>query len=157
MPPVCRTACLALALGLAFLARPAQAQSTGSPPSGVTTEASPSPAIEIELNKVEPLDNACRIYLVLQSTMPADLDALLLELVSFDAEGVISQRVAVDLAPLRSRKLTVKTFDVPDTSCERVSRLLVNDALECRSPDGPINTCLDLIRVTARGDVELWK
>jgi hypothetical protein len=157
MPPANQWARLCGAAWLCLASTSVGAQSTTAPPAGVTTAASPSAAIEIELNKIEPFEGSCRIYLVLQSTLPTDLEALLLELVTFDAEGVISQRVAVDLAPLRSRKLTVKTFDVPDTPCEGVTRLLVNDTLECRSSDGPISDCLDLIRAKARGDVELWK
>ena len=143
------------ALGVA--AGAVHAQSTAAPPTETTTAGQPGQALEVELNKVEPFEGACRIYLVLRNTLANDLETMLLELVTFDSEGVISQRMAVDLAPLRTRKLTVKTFDVPQTPCESVARLLVNDALECRSSDGPLDDCLDLIRTTSRGAVELWK
>jgi hypothetical protein len=145
------------AIGLGLSAVATHAQSTAQPPVETTTAGEPGQALEIELNKIEPFEGACRIYLVLRSTMPGDLDTLLLELVTFDGEGVISQRMAVDLAPLRRGKLTVKTFDVPQTPCERVTRLLVNDALECRAASGPVDDCLGAIQTASRGPVELMK
>jgi hypothetical protein len=143
------------AVGL--VAAGAHAQPTATPPAEPAAGAQPGQALEVELNKVEPFEGNCRIYLVLRNTLANDLQSLLLELVTFDAEGVISQRMAIELAPLRTGKLTVKTFDVPQTPCTSVARLLVNDALECRDADGPIQNCLDVIRATSRGAVELWK
>ena len=74
----------------------------------------PTAAIAIELNKLEPADSACRIYFVLRNDTGDAYDALTVELVSFDQEGLVGQRLAVDLAPLRAHKTVVKLFDLPD-------------------------------------------
>ena len=65
----------------------------------VGAAASPLPAqeaaapITIELNKLEPADRACRLFLLLQNQSDQTYDALTLELVSFDKEGLIGQRL----------------------------------------------------------------
>jgi hypothetical protein len=117
----------------------------------------PAPAITIELNKLEPADAACRIFLLLQNRSAEDYDALTLELVSFDPEGLIGQRLAVDLAPLRPRKTAVQLFDLPDTACARVSRVLLNEVSACSAGGVAVDGCLDRLQVSARGQVEFFK
>jgi hypothetical protein len=127
---------------------------------GAQTEeptAATTPEITVELNKLEPVDAACRIYLLLRNETEITFETLQLELVSFDAQGIISQRVAVDLAPLRQGKTLVKLFDVPETPCESVEQLLLNETLQCDGGDGPIEDCLDLLHPSSRANVEFWK
>jgi hypothetical protein len=133
-------AALALA-GLAGAAAPADAQEQARG------------RVTLELNKVEPVDGACRIYLLLRNQTGQAFEKLQLELVSFDGQGVISQRVAVELGPLRADRPLAKLFDVPDTPCDRVSQLLVNEAVQCVTPSGPVGDCLGMIATASRASV----
>jgi hypothetical protein len=144
-------------LASALLAAPALAQEAA--PSDAAKPAADQQAgkVGIELNKLEPVDQACRIYLLLRNDTDVNFTALQLELVSFAPDGVINQRVAVDLAPLQPKKTLVKLFDVQNTNCDSVSRLLLNDALRCESDKGEVKDCLALMAPSSKGKVEFWK
>lgn len=113
--------------------------------------------ITIELNKLEPADSACRLFLLLQNRSAQTYDALTLELVSFDKEGLIGQRLAVDLAPLRAQKTSVRLFDLPDTGCDALGRVLLNDVSACSVAGAAVDACLDRLQVSSRGPVPLFK
>lgn len=113
--------------------------------------------ITVELNKLEPVDRACRLFLLLQNRSDQTYDALTLELVSFDKEGLIGQRLAVDLAPLRAQKTSVRLFDLPDTGCDAIGRVLLNDVSACSVAGAAVDTCLDRLQVSSRGPVPLFK
>lgn len=113
--------------------------------------------ITIELNKLEPADGACRLFLLLQNRSDQTYDALTLELVSFDKEGLIGQRLAVDLAPLRAQKTSVRLFDLPDTGCDSLGRVLLNDVSACSVAGAAVDACLDRLQVSSRGPVPLFK
>ncbi|SNB64775.1 hypothetical protein SAMN07250955_104138 [Arboricoccus pini] len=147
------------ALCLALAVTPALAEET---PTAPPAQSGAGGKVTIELNKLEPVDQACRIYLLLRNDTDVDFTALQLELVSFGADGVINQRVAVDLAPLQPKKTLVKLFDVQSTACDSVTRLLLNDTLRCEGSQGgaapaEIKECLAFLAPSSKGKVEFWK
>ena len=113
--------------------------------------------IHIELNKLETQDKACRAYLVLKNDTALDIKAFQLDLVLFDSDGLIANRLALDLAPLPIAKTSVKLFDIPETSCATVGQLLLNSILRCETDSGPIDNCLRLITLGARGNAGFIK
>ena len=140
-----RYAAAALAVAAAGVAAgPLRAQEAAAP-------------ITIELNKLEPADGACRLFLLLQNRSDQTYDALTLELVSFDKEGLIGQRLAVDLAPLRAQKTSVRLFDLPDTGCDAIGRVLLNDVSACSVAGAAVDACLDRLQVSSRGPVPFFK
>ena len=44
----------------------------------------------VELNKLVPRDDACRVYLVLQNTGAIEYESLKLDLVVFDVDGILT-------------------------------------------------------------------
>jgi hypothetical protein len=113
--------------------------------------------ITVELNKLEPADRACRLFLLLRNQSDQTYDALTLELVSFDKQGLIGQRLAVDLAPVRAQKTSVRLFDLPDTGCDAIGRVLLNDVSACSVAGAAVDACLDRLQVSSRGPVSLFK
>lgn len=111
--------------------------------------------VNLELNKLEQVDGACRIYLVLRNGDTA-YDSFKLDVVLFDLGGVIARRVAVETGPLRAGRPTVKLFDVQDLSCDGIGSLLVNDVLECR-PAAVAADCLARIEASSRAEVEILR
>ena len=106
--------------------------------------------IDVELNKLETSQKACRAYLVLRNHTGAAFSSLKLDLVMFDREGIVAKRLAVEAGPLPVSKTSLKVFDMSDMTCESVGRVLLNDVLNCIDDDGPRETCLELLRPTAR-------
>lgn len=113
--------------------------------------------IAIELNKLEAHENDCRAYFVIDNKNDTTYEALKLDLVLFRPDGVIGQRFAVELAPLKAKKRTVKLFDVADTSCDEVGSFLINDVMECKTSTGDVTDCLQDISASSRTDNELTK
>jgi hypothetical protein len=113
--------------------------------------------IAIELNKLEPHNSDCRAYFVIDNKNDKSYDALKLDLVLFRPDGVIGQRFAVELAPLKAKKRTVKLFDVAGTACDDVGSFLINDVMECKAETGDVTDCLQDISVSSRTNNQLSK
>lgn len=105
--------------------------------------------VSVELNKLEPSNGACRAYMVTENGRDSALQSLKLDLVMFNADGVIAKRLAVELGPLPAGKTRVKAFDIDGVGCGDVSRILLNDVLSC----GGVSDCLSLVTVASRSDV----
>ena len=114
-------------------------------------------AVSIELNKLEPQGKTCRAYIVIQNKGTNNYQELKLDIVLFRPDGVIGKRFAVDLAPLKADKRTVKLFDIEDMACEDVGSFLINDVMECKADTGPLTDCLKELTVSSRTNVELTK
>lgn len=114
-------------------------------------------ALTIELNKLEAQDKGCRAYIVVDNGNATAYQALKLDLVLFQPDGVIGRRFAVDLAPLKGSKRTVKLFDLEGTACDQVGSLLINDIVDCKSDTGSIDSCLAGITVKSLTSVQLTK
>lgn len=87
--------------------------------------------LQIELNKLEPVGEACRVYMVFQNETAQNLEELRLDLVLFGKDGVISKRLSVNAAPLDAGRKVVKTFDLAGIDCGGVGEVLLNDVTTC--------------------------
>ncbi|MEM7191533.1 MAG: hypothetical protein AAF405_01475 [Pseudomonadota bacterium] len=124
---------------------------------GPTLAAAGDGDVAIELNKLEPQGADCRAYFVINNTSDKAYDALKLDFILFRPDGIIDKRFAVQLAPLKANKRTVKLFDVSGTSCDEVGSFLINDAMECKAGTEDIPDCLQGLSVSSRTDNELSK
>jgi hypothetical protein len=124
---------------------------------GLGAATAQEPPVSIELNKLEPQGKTCRAYIVIQNKGTNNYQELKLDIVLFKPDGVIGKRFAVDLAPLKADKRTVKLFDIEDTACEEVGSFLINDVMECKADTGPLTDCLKDLNVSSRTNVELTK
>jgi hypothetical protein len=113
--------------------------------------------LTLELNKLEPGEKGCRAYLVIDNRAEIAYAAFKLDLVLFRPDGVIGKRLLLDLAPIKSRKRTVKIFTIDDTPCDGVSSLLINDIAECRAESGPAENCLSRLELKSLSPVQLTK
>ncbi|MDX1606670.1 MAG: hypothetical protein R3202_10790 [Candidatus Competibacterales bacterium] len=113
--------------------------------------------VEIELNKLEPRADGCRAYLVFEHRGEHDYDGFTLDLVLFDNDGVISRRLAVDAAPLRAGKTTVKVFDLEGLDCDSIQRVLLNDLSACSVDGSPLPDCIDRVGTGSRAGAALVK
>ncbi|MCB1885314.1 MAG: hypothetical protein KDG89_15160 [Geminicoccaceae bacterium] len=156
---------------LASLAAPAralaQAGKAAAPGGGAGGTAAPSPqpapspsgpGLTLELNKLEPAENACRASFVLTNPGEIGYDSLKLDLVSFQPDGVIGQRLLVELAPVPPQKTLVKAFDFEGVGCDSIARILVNEVVACRTDRGEVDppACLKRLGLEAL-TARLWK
>lgn len=132
--------------------------SAWTPISSVAQEASSdSGELLIELNKLEPMESACRAYLLFENGTSADFGSLKLDLVMFNPDGVINRRLAVEGGPLPAGKTSVKLFDIEGVACTSVDRVLLNGVLSCSDAQGDRSDCLALIETGSRSSADFFK
>jgi hypothetical protein len=134
---------LGLLVMLPFAARPAAVDEPGK--------------ITIELNRLEETEGNCRVYLVFTNPGAASYTTFKLDLILFDRSGVITRRLAVEAAPLRPEKTSVKLFDVSATNCAAIGSILVNDVIACHDEKGDASDCVDRLVTRSKLDVALMK
>jgi hypothetical protein len=141
-----------LLAGFSYSIQPVGAQDAAPAAAG------PSPkALTVELNKLEAQGNGCRAYVVVQNDDDIAYKAFKLDLVLFQTDGIIGRRFAMDLAPLKAKKRTVKLFDLDDIACDKIGSFLINDVVDCQSETGGMQNCLAGTTVKSLGKVELSK
>ncbi|MEM9148676.1 MAG: Tat pathway signal sequence domain protein [Pseudomonadota bacterium] len=110
--------------------------------------------LSIELNRLDTQAEACQAFLVMENGTEIAFEELVLDLVMFGDDGIIARRLAVDIAPLRAGRISVKVFAVEGTACEAIGRVLLNDVLSCAGAEGPVAGCFDLIDTRSRVSAE---
>jgi len=109
-------------------------------------------AIRLDLNRLDPVDGACRLVLVAENPGAADLDSLVLEAVLFDRTGRVALMTLLDLQELPAGRMRVRSFDLAGLVCADLGRFLVNE-VRC-TPSGVAACGQDLV-LSAPVDVEL--
>ena len=113
--------------------------------------------VTLELNKLEKSDKGCRAYVVVTNPTKTSYDAFKLDLVMFQTDGIVGRRFALDLAPVRPDKRSVKLFDLDGAQCEEIGSFLINDVMDCRTATGTATDCLARLKVKSLTKVEISK
>lgn len=113
--------------------------------------------LRVELNKLEPTEGDCRAYLLFENRTAVDFRSMKLDLVMFNAEGIINKRLAVEGGPLPPGKTSVKLFDIQGVGCDAVERVLLNGILACSDPEGERSGCLDMVETASRSSAGFFK
>lgn len=157
LPPVAPLRRLAVALLALFLVAPAMAQvpETGARDDATTDPAAPS--LVIELNKLEPTEHGCLVYLVVSNDTDVDFAAYGTDLVFFDRDGTIVSRLAVDMQRLPPARTGLRSFVVSNVPCDSLGRVLLNGLLQCRHDGAEDLDCVAVTELRSRTDVALFK
>ena len=123
-------------------------------PSGALAETN---SMTVQLNKLESEGSTCRAYIVLENRGEVSFDALRLDLVIFDKDGVIARRLAVDAAPMAAGRTGVRVFGINNHACDNIGRVLLNDTLNCASSSGDISGCMNRIATESIAGVPFIK
>jgi hypothetical protein len=113
--------------------------------------------IGIELNKLEPTENACRSYVVVRNPADQTFTAFNMEVLVFDTDGVIQNRIAMDLAPVLPQKTTVLIINLTGITCEKIGEVLVNSFLDCERGEERLGDCLARIDLSSKTTARLFK
>ncbi|MGP1358423.1 hypothetical protein [Roseicyclus sp.] len=107
--------------------------------------------LSLELNRIDQIEGACRLTFLAENGLGADVEALTLETVLIDREGVVERLTLFEFGALPDGVPRVRQFDVAGLSCEALGRVLVNGVSDCVGPA----SCGEALGLTSRVDVEL--
>ena len=141
----------ALALALAFSAGAAAAQ---EPSTDATPDSSKTAGISLELNTLQPTDNGCLFTFVAENTLDTAIEKASYEVVLFDGDGLVQRMTVLDFQDLPTERTRVRQFNLADTQCDAVSRVLINDVAACTGEGIEETLCIDRLSVTSQSDVE---
>ena len=111
--------------------------------------------IVVELNKLEPVPNACRGYFLINNGTADDVKELRLDVYLFDKAGIILRRVGLTFPDIQAARSRVVLFDIPGLGCGEIGRLMVNDVLTCTTASGTaLQDCTKTLTARTRTDAE---
>ena len=137
--PLSALALSAIIAGSSLIAAPAAAQDGG--------------AFRLELNNTAAADTGCRLTYVATNDMGLDLSEASYEVAVFDGEGLVQRLLILQFGALADGRTKVVQFDLAETACSDISRLLVNNVSECTAADGSTPDCLGALETTSRSEI----
>jgi hypothetical protein len=99
--------------------------------------------IELELNTATDVEGGCRLTYVATNATPVALEKTAYEVAVFDTDGIVKQLLVLDFGFLPSGKTRVVQFDLPEQGCTAISRISINNPVECVAASGPSDICRD--------------
>jgi len=111
--------------------------------------------VSIELNALEPVDDACRISFLIQNGHDIDIEQAVYEAVLIDKQGRVERLTLFDFGALPSARPRVRQFLVPGLACASLGRHLINGVETCSGVDVPDGACSDNLDLHSRTDVEV--
>ena len=133
----------ALALGLAVVA------------TAVRSQENTQPSLAIDLNAMEQINQACRLVFVATNATGKSIDEMTLETVLFDAAGTVNRFALFDFKALPEGKTRVRQFDLPETRCGSLGRILINGAASCKGASVQGTECIDYLDLKSSSKTEI--
>ncbi len=97
--------------------------------------------LSLELNATEQLEGACRLIFMVRNDAAEAVDSQVYETVLIGTDGQVRLLTLFDFGEAPAGKLRVRQFDVPQTQCGDIGRLLFN-GVSTRPVNGGESTCL---------------
>jgi len=103
-----------------------------------------APHLALELNRVEQLQDICRLTFVAQNQMSDDLAQTVLEAVLFDRNGMVERLSLLDLQALPQGRQRVRQFDLAGLECAQLGSVLINAVATCSgaTPQSPVTPAI---------------
>lgn len=109
-----------------------------------------SPRFALELNAAaETETGSCLLTYVAANQSDIALSATSYDVAVFDAEGVVNRLLVLEFGALIAGKTKILQFELAQTPCTAISRLLINDVAACTRADDGSETDLCLAGLTA--------
>ena len=114
--------------------------------------------ITVELNKFEPGENGgCRAFFLFRNTSNQSFEGFELSLAILDGSGVIDRLLSIDAAPLPAARTTLKLFEIPETTCDNISEILLHEMTSCQPQNGEETDCFPIMDLVSRTSAGLVK
>ncbi len=121
----------------------------------VHSEDHSQPKLSIDLNALEQVDQACRLVFVATNATGTSIDEMALETVLFDAAGTVNRFALFDFQALPDGKTRVRQFDLPDTRCGDIGRVLINGAASCKGQALKGTECIERLELKSSSKTEI--
>ena len=111
----------------------------------------------LELNSAADTSaGSCRLTYVASNDSDTALDRTAYEVAIFDAEGVVTRLLVLEFGALIEGKTKILQFDLAETECASISRIVINDVAGCvQASDGAdSDLCLTGLTASSRTDIE---
>lgn len=121
-------------------------------PVAIAQEAAPAAptGLTLELNNARDVNGVCRLTYIAYNGTTTALDETSYEVVVFDSDSRVSQFLILEFGSLPVEKTKVVQFDIGDSECSGITRLLVNNVSKCTSGGQTLPICLDTLTTTSR-------
>ncbi|WP_417207658.1 hypothetical protein [Antarctobacter sp.] len=111
--------------------------------------------LSIELNALEPVEDACRMSFLIQNGHATDIEQAVYEAVLFDTDGKVNRMTLFDFGALPAARPRVRQFVISDLPCAALGRLLINGAETCSGEGIVPGACTKGLELRSRTDVEI--
>ena len=108
----------------------------------------------LELNNAADVDANCRLTYVATNNTGVAFSTTDYEVAIFDGEGRVSSLLILEFGDLPDRKTKVIQFDLLETSCDGISRIVVNDLAGCVSNNEDSKLCLSNLITSSRTSID---
>lgn len=115
------------------------------------------PRFSLELNAAaETEGGSCRLTYVASNQTGMALDRTAFEVAVFDSDGVVNRLLVLEFGALVEGKTKVLQFDLAETPCASISRIVVNNLTGCTaSADGAeSDVCMSALAATSRTAIQ---
>lgn len=112
--------------------------------------------LTVELNKFEPdASGGCRAFFLFRNQTGLTFEGFEMSLAILDTSGVINRLLTIDAAPLPVARTTLKLFEIPETSCDSISEILLHELAACRPQNAEEMDCFPILNLTSRTSAKL--
>lgn len=114
-------------------------------------------SFSLELNSAADTSaGSCRLTYVASNKSDIALDRTAYEVAIFDSEGVVTRLLVLEFGALIEGKTKILQFDLAETPCASISRIVINDVAGCtQTADGSeVDMCLSGLTASSRTDIE---
>jgi len=122
-----------------------------------TSSAQDGAEFALELNNAADTTNGdCRLTFVASNRLGTALSDVAYEVAVFDANGIVSRILVLELGALSEGKTKVLQFDLAGQPCANTSRMIVNAVAACTQDDGTVaaDLCLSGLAAASRGAIQ---
>lgn len=134
---------LSLVIGLSIAATAVHAQEQSQP------------SLSIDLNATQQLEQACRLVFVATNKTGTSIEEMSFETVLFDTAGTVDRFALFDFKDLPVGKTRVRQFDLPETQCSDIGRILINGSASCKGQSFKGTECMDRLDLKSSSKTEI--
>ena len=105
-------------------------------------QAADNEKLHVQLNNLQKSTTGCRLSFVMKNDMQPDIDELSFEIVLFNTNSRVSRILTLKTGALPNKKTRVKRFDIRNSQCTDISRILINSIETCKGHELSPPVCL---------------
>jgi len=113
------------------------------------------PSLSIDLNATQQLEQSCRLVFVATNEIGTSIEEMSFETVLFDTAGTVDRFALFDFKDLPVGKTRVRQFDLPDTQCSDIGRILINGSASCKGQSFKGTECMDHLDLKSSSKTEI--